>query len=156
MKYISVSHHSSGGGSPSRAGSNEAGVAESKGGNYAAMIHSRFRLVPALAMLLALAATGFASAAKAGTQVFQGIVRHISSNNIKVYNNATGKTQGFVLVPRFGNVFKADGRTPSDLHHIAAGDYVKVYFDQKFLGAYHADRILILNNANMVKSRTHG
>jgi hypothetical protein len=101
------------------------------------MIYSRFRLVPALALLLALAATGFASAAKAGTQVFQGIVRHISSNNIKVYDNATRQTQSFVLVPRFGNV-------------------CKVYYDQKFLGAFHADRILILNNRNMVKSRTHG
>jgi hypothetical protein len=120
------------------------------------MIYSRFRLVPALALVLALAVTGFASAARAGTQVFQGIVRHISSNNIKVYNNATGKTQGFVLVPRFGNVFKADGRTPSDLHHIAAGDYVKVYYDQKFFGAFHADRILILNQRNGVMSRTHG
>jgi len=120
------------------------------------MIYSRYRLVPALALLLALAATGFASAEKAGTQVFQGIVRHISSNNIKVYDNATRQTQGFVLVPRFGNVFKADGRTPSDLHHIAAGDYVKVYYDQKFLGAFHADRILILNNANSVMTRTHG
>ncbi len=120
------------------------------------MIYSRFRLVPALALLVALAATGFASAAKAGTQVFTGIVRHISSNNIKVYNPATKQTQGFVLVPRFGNVFKSDGRTPSALNRISAGDYVKVYYDQKFLGAFHADRILILNQANMVKSRTHG
>jgi hypothetical protein len=120
------------------------------------MIHSRFRLVPAVALLVALAVTGIASAARAGTQVFQGIVRHVSSNNIKVYNNASGQTQAFVLLPRFGNVFKADGRTPSDLHHIAAGDYVKVYYDQKMLGAFHADRILILNQGNGVMSRTHG
>jgi len=120
------------------------------------MNHTRSRLVPAFALLAALAATGIASAAKAGSEVFQGIVRHISSNNIKVYNPATKQTQAFVLVPRFGNVFKADGRTPSDLHHVAAGDYVKVYFDQKFLGAFHADRILILNQGNGVVSRTHG
>jgi hypothetical protein len=120
------------------------------------MIHSRFRLVPALALLVAFAATGLASAAKAGTQTFSGIVRHISSNNIKVYNNATGKTQGFVLVPRFGNVFKSDGRTPSALNNISAGDYVKVYYDQKFLGAFHADRILILSQHNHVVTKTHG
>jgi hypothetical protein len=120
------------------------------------MTHTRSRLVPALTLLAALAATGIASAARAGTQVFQGIVRHVSSSNIKVYDPASKQTQAFVLVPRFGNVFKADGRTPSDMHHIAAGDYVKVYYDQKFLGAFHADRILILNQHNMVMSRTHG
>ena len=114
-----------------------------------------FRLVPALALLIALAATGFASAAKAGTQVFQGIVRHISSNNIKVYDNASKKTQSFVLVPRFGNVTKADGRTAAQMSDIRAGSYVKVYYDQKFLGAFHADRILILNNNNAVTGLHH-
>ncbi len=122
------------------------------------MTYLRFRSVPALAFALALTvlAGGIASAAKAGTQTFSGIVRHISSDNIKVYDNATKKTQSFVLVARFGNVFKADGRTPSQLNKISAGDYVKVYYDQKFLGAFHADRILILNQGNHVMTSSHG
>ncbi len=122
------------------------------------MTHQRLRIIPALAIALALTvlAGSIASAAKAGTQTFSGIVRHVSSNNIKVYNPATKQTQGFVLVARFGNVFKADGRTPSQIDKISAGDYVKVYYDQKFLGAFHADRILILNQHNHVMGGSHG
>ncbi len=33
-----------------------------------------------------------------------------------------------------------------DLHH---GQYVRVVYDQKALGMRHADKIFILNNANM-------
>jgi hypothetical protein len=121
------------------------------------MTHQRFRSLPALAFALAIAflAVGIASAAQAGHQVFQGIVRHVSSDNIKVYDNHSMKTQSFMIVARFGNVFKADGTTPAQMKDIAAGDYVKVYYDQKFLGAFHADRILILNNANHVEGMNH-
>ena len=123
------------------------------------MTHQRIRLIPALALLLAVVASGLASgiasAAQAGHQVFQGIVRHVSSENIKVYDNHSKKTQSFMIVPRFGNVFKADGTTAAQMKDIAAGDYVKVYYDQKMLGAFHADRILILNNANHVEGMNH-
>ena len=36
------------------------------------------------------------------------------------------------------------------------GQYVKVYYDQKFLGQRHADRIYILNNANMKMGKQGG
>jgi hypothetical protein len=36
---------------------------------------------------------------------------------------------------------------------IKAGQYVKVYFDQKFLGQRHADRILLLSQSNMVTGK---
>ena len=36
---------------------------------------------------------------------------------------------------------------------IKAGQYVKVYYDQKFLGQRHADRILLLAQNNTVKGR---
>jgi hypothetical protein len=72
-----------------------------------------------------------------------------------VYNPHTKKTLGFELVPRFGNVFKADGTTSQDLKDIRAGQYVKVYYDQKFLGVLHADRVLIMSSSNMPVKVNH-
>jgi hypothetical protein len=86
---------------------------------------------------------------RAGSQIFQGLVEHVSTNNIKVVDPKTKQTVSFVLVPHFGNVFKKDGRTTMDRKYLAEGQYVKVYFDQKALGARHADRILVLSNSNM-------
>jgi hypothetical protein len=121
------------------------------------MIQKRLHLVPVFAALVFAVAVASASAAvKAGSQVYYGLVKHVSTTDLKVYDPKTKKTMGFVLVPRFGNVFKSDGRTPSALNNISAGDYVKVYYDQKFLGAFHADRILILSQHNHVVTKTHG
>mgnify|MGYP001544263816 CR=1 FL=1 len=36
---------------------------------------------------------------------------------------------------------------------IKAGQYVKVYYDQKALGIRHADRILLLRQNNMVMGK---
>ena len=112
------------------------------------MIQKRFHLVPALVVLLALLAGGLASAAKAGSQVYEGLVKHVSTTNLQVFNPTTKKTLSFVLVPRFGNVFKADGRTTAQLKDIAPGQYVKVYYDQKAFGVVHADRVLIMSSSN--------
>ena len=121
------------------------------------MNHLRIRHLPFVAYTLALTLIGgsVASAAQAGHEVWSGIVRHVSSENIKVYNPAQHKELSFLIVPRFGNVFKSDGQTPAQMKDLAAGQYVKVYYDQKFLGAYHADRILMLSQHNHVEGVNH-
>ena len=35
------------------------------------------------------------------------------------------------------------------------GQYVKVFYDQKFLGRPHADRVLILNDSNVAMKKLH-
>ncbi len=90
---------------------------------------------------------------RAGHQIFQGLVQHVSTDNLKVTDPKTKQTLGFLLVPHFGNVFKKDGRTTVALKDLNEGQYVKVYYDQKALGARHADRILILDNANMAMGK---
>ncbi len=121
------------------------------------MIHKRSHLVPVVSVLmivLALAVGGVASAVKAGSQVYEGLVKHISTSSLQVFNPTTKKTLSFVLVPRFGNVFKKDGRTSASVSDLQAGQYVKVYYDQKALGVVHADRILIMSSNNTaVKSQ---
>jgi hypothetical protein len=116
------------------------------------MTQKRIAFIPALAVLaltLSLIAGGVASAVTAGSQVYEGLVKHVSTSDLKVYNPSTKKTLSFVLVPRFGNVFKSDGRTPVQVKDLAAGQYVKVYYDQKALGVVHADRILIMSSSNV-------
>ncbi len=75
------------------------------------------------------------------TSLFSGVVEHVSINNIKVKNRA-GETLSFLLVPRFGKVFGSDGKITRQLAEIKPGDRVRVYYDQKALGARHADRIV--------------
>jgi len=81
------------------------------------------------------------------TQVFEGNIVHISTSNIKVKN--TTQTLGFVLVPHFDQVFSGDGKTTYQMKRLHAGQLVKVYYDQKALGIRHADRILVLDRAEM-------
>lgn len=57
----------------------------------------------------------------------------------------------FVVLPKFDRVFSSDGKTTYQMRAIKAGQYVKVYYDQKMLGARHADRILLLTQNNSVK-----
>jgi hypothetical protein len=94
----------------------------------------------AMAAILGSAAAGFADTV--GRAHFDGELSHVSSNNIKVINPKTHESLSFLLVPHFSQVFSDDGKTTS-LH---VGQYVKVYYDQKFLGQRHADRIEIVRN----------
>jgi hypothetical protein len=91
---------------------------------------------------------------RAGTEIFQGLVNHVSSDNLKVTDPKTSKTLTFLLVPRFNNVFKSHGKTKQQ-STLKNGQYVKVYYDQKFLGRPHADRVLILDDANVALKRMH-
>ncbi len=79
--------------------------------------------------------------------VFNGIVRHVSATNIKVYDPKTRQTVGFGLAPKFKNVFRANDQT-TQLAAIKPGQYVKVYYDRKLLGVAHADRIYLLGQDN--------
>jgi|SRR5215469_5757466 len=76
--------------------------------------------------------------------VFVGTVDHVSSDNIKVSN--TSQTLSFLLVPRFKQVFAGNGKDTKQMSDIHNGDYVKVFYDQKALGARHADKIFILKS----------
>jgi len=79
---------------------------------------------------------------------FYGIVQHVSVNNIKVYNPKSHQALSFLLVPKFDQVFSADGKTTYQMKAVKAGRYVGVIYDQKALGARHADKIYLLTNAN--------
>jgi hypothetical protein len=91
--------------------------------------------------------------ASAKTAIFEGITRHVSTNNIKVENPKTKQTLSFEILPKFNQVFSDDGKTTAQMTKIKAGQYVKIYFDQKFLGMRHADKILIMTSRDVVKRK---
>ncbi|HEV3156333.1 MAG TPA: hypothetical protein VGZ00_03205 [Candidatus Baltobacteraceae bacterium] len=79
---------------------------------------------------------------------FYGIARHVAVNSIKVYNPKTKETLGFEVLPKFDQIFSYDGKTTYQMDHIKAGQYVAIVYDQKTLGVRHADKIILLDNAN--------
>jgi hypothetical protein len=94
-----------------------------------------------------LVASGIPIAASAA-HVFYGITVHVSTNNIKVRDPQTDQTLSFELVPKFDQVFSADGKTTYQMKKVKPGQYVGVIYDQKALGIRHADKIYLMNNAN--------
>jgi hypothetical protein len=95
-------------------------------------------------------------AAPAGTSVnnaFTGTVQHISTTNIKIYSSVSHKTVSFLLMPKFDQVFSSDGKTTYEMAKVRPGYLVRVYFDQKFLGTRHADRIIVLNPSEHVMTK---
>jgi hypothetical protein len=98
---------------------------------------------------VAFATSTFLGAAQAmAASTFYGIVDHVSVDNIKVHNPKTHQDMSFLLTPKFDQIFSADGKTTYQMKKIHAGSYVGVIYDQKALGARHADKIYVLNNAN--------
>ncbi len=110
------------------------------------------RVVLSLAVA-ALPVAPAAAAGKVGSAVFSGIVNHVSENNIKITDTKTSQSLSFLIVPKFDQIFSSDGKTTYQMKAIHAGQYVKVYYDQKFLGQRHADRILLLTQTNAVKRK---
>lgn len=109
------------------------------------MLVKRSRLVALLAALplaAALAAPPATATAKVGSAWFEGTLVHVSTDNIKVKN--AKQELSFLLLPKFDQVFSADGKTTYQMKRLHAGQLVKVYYDQRALGARHADRILVL------------
>ena len=82
------------------------------------------------------------------TKTFYGITVHVSTQNIKVQDPKTQQTLSFVLVPKFDQVFSADGKTTYQMGKVKAGQYVGVIYDTSALGIRHADKIYLLTNAN--------
>ena len=107
---------------------------------------ARSAAVSALAFFVAFAP---ALAAKP-LSTFSGIVRHVSVSNIKVYNPRTQKTMGFAIASHFHNIFKKGKSKTTQLATIAPGQYVKVYYDRKLLGAARARSIYLLDQNNNV------
>ncbi|MDQ2680213.1 MAG: hypothetical protein M3Y21_04205 [Candidatus Eremiobacteraeota bacterium] len=98
----------------------------------------------ALFLVGAIALPQMASAAS----TFYGITRHVSVNNIKVYDPRSRQTLSFVILPKFDRIFSANGKTTYQMKAIKAGRYVGVVYDQKAFGIRHADKIYLLTNAN--------
>lgn len=82
------------------------------------------------------------------TNVFYGIVNHVSVNNIKVTDPHSKQSLSFELVPHFDRVLAGDGKATYQMKDVKPGRYVAVVYDQKALGIRHADRIYIMSNAN--------
>jgi len=108
------------------------------------MKHALVRILSAAAAVAVLALPQASLAAN----TFYGITVHVSSTSIKVQNPKTQQTLSFEIVPKFDQVFSADGKTTYQMSAIKAGRYVGIIYDQKALGMRHADKIYLLNNAN--------
>jgi hypothetical protein len=107
------------------------------------------RVVAACAILLGAVFLSHAAPASAKTDIFNGIVRHVSTDNIKVYDPVSKKTVGFAILPKFNKIFSDKDKTTYQMSAIKPGQYVKVYYDRSFLGLPHADRIYLLSQSNM-------
>lgn len=92
-----------------------------------------------------------AQAETVGSANFSGIVDHVSANNIKVTDPSTHQSMAFLILPKFNRVFSSDGKTTYQMSAIHAGQYVKVYYDQRMIGGRHADRILLLRQNNSIR-----
>ncbi|MBV8725618.1 MAG: hypothetical protein JO078_11050 [Candidatus Eremiobacteraeota bacterium] len=100
----------------------------------------------ACALTLAMAATLPQTVQAMTNSTFYGIVVHVSANNLKVQNPKTKETLSFLILPKFNAVYR-EGKT-MQMSAIHSGQYVGVIYDQKALGARHADQIYLLTNAN--------
>lgn len=97
---------------------------------------------------LMLIVTSFAPLTALAANTFYGITVHVSTSNIKVQDPKTKQTLSFELVPKFDQIFSADGKTTYQMKSVKAGQYVGIIYDQKALGVRHADKIYLMNNAN--------
>jgi hypothetical protein len=110
----------------------------------------RLAILPAFATAAAagLIATMPPSALAMTNSTFYGITVHVSTQNIKVQDPRTKEVLSFMLVPKFDQVFSADGKTTYQMSHVRAGQYVGIIYDQKALGIRHADKIYIMTSAD--------
>ena len=100
-----------------------------------------------------LALVAPAQAVPVGKSLFYGYVVHVSMNNLKVYDPRNGQTLSFLILPKFDRIFSGDGKTTYQMKDVQRNRYVKVYYDQRMLGARHADTIYVLNQWNQIKRR---
>jgi hypothetical protein len=114
-------------------------------GTYASMNHLLQRVTAAAVMA---ASVVLWPSVVLAAPTFYGITVHVSTSNIKVEDPKTKQVLSFAIVPKFDQVFSADGKTTYQMTAIKAGQYVGIIYDQKALGMRHADKIYLLNNAN--------
>jgi hypothetical protein len=106
---------------------------------------------PLIALLFIIASAVPQIALAGKTNNFYGEVVHVSLNNVKVYDPKGHQTLGFVVTPKFDQIFSDNGKTTYQMKDLKHGQYVRVVYDQKALGIRHADKIYILNNANELR-----
>lgn len=111
-------------------------------------MHSSVLRAAALAAAIAPVLAAPSAAVAAQNSTFYGITVHVSSNNIKVQDPKSKQVLSFLIVPKFDQVFSANGKTTYQMTAIKAGQYVGVIYDQRALGVRHADKIYLLTNAN--------
>jgi hypothetical protein len=75
---------------------------------------------------------------------FYGRITHVSTNNIKV-TSRSGQTLSFLILPKFKNVWSDDGKTTYQMSFLHEGTPVMILYDQSFVGARHADKIVVLH-----------
>jgi len=109
------------------------------------------RIAIGLLASLALAAIIRPAPAAAVDKIWVGYVVHVSMNNTKVVNSEETQTLSFLILPKFKNVFAADGKTTYQMAQIKRNMLVKVYYDQNLLGQRHADKIYVLTAIGGVK-----
>jgi hypothetical protein len=95
------------------------------------------------AAAMSVAVIGAPAYAYTPTGTMYGTVQHVSSDNIKIKDQATGKTLSFVMTPHFDKVFTKDGKT-AQMSFLKNGTPVEILYDQKMLGTRHADKIIVL------------
>jgi hypothetical protein len=106
----------------------------------------------AFAATALLAGAGTMPAAAGTANIVYGTVQHVSTSNLKVAVAHSNTSLSFVIVPKFDQVFSGDGKTTYQMKDIKAGTFVKVYYDQKALGARHADKIYIYKSNSQFPS----
>ncbi|MGH7661210.1 MAG: hypothetical protein ACRENA_09905 [Vulcanimicrobiaceae bacterium] len=106
------------------------------------MLKKTLAAVGAAAMTVAM--IGAPAYAYTPTGTMYGTVQHVSSNNIKIRDQATGQTMSFLMTPHFNSVFTKDGKT-AQMKFLRNGTRVEVLYDQHMLGTRHADKIIVLD-----------
>ncbi|HXW77662.1 MAG TPA: hypothetical protein VEJ20_09640 [Candidatus Eremiobacteraceae bacterium] len=102
------------------------------------------------AAAIALFASVAPRPAAAINKVWYGYVVHVSTNNIKVVDVGGDQTLSFLIVPKFKNIFSADGKLTYQMAQIKRNMLVKVYYDQNLVGQRHADKIFVLTGQGQV------
>jgi len=105
----------------------------------------------AFAAVAALVA-GPVRAVASATNIVYGYVQHVSSDNLKIAVSKTHESLSFLIVPKFDQVFSSDGKTTYQMSALKPGTFVKVYYDQKGLGARHADKIYVYKSNSEIPS----
>jgi hypothetical protein len=95
------------------------------------MKHAILSISAALAFSAA-ASLPLAANAASDHRLFDGKVVHVSSENIKVHGIEGGQAKTISFLINHGTKMR---------HTIHAGEYVRVIFDQRFLGIRHADSV---------------